>query len=238
MQGVMTDQQPQQLVLDLPHRSALDLEDFLISRSNQAAIDLIDGAVSWPNGAALVVGPQGAGKSHLANVWRDKTQAVRIVASEASEDNVQSAVAGGCVIVEDLDQGVRDEAAVFHLLNIARQGKALVLLTSKLAPGELSIALPDLRSRVKALPMALIEPPDEALLRAVLVKLFADRQIAVEPGVVGYLMVRMERSMAAANAVVAEIDRLGLAMRRRVSKQLVQAALTALEQRGNRGQGQ
>ena len=225
----MTDQQPRQLVLDLPHRSALDLEDFLVSQSNQVAIDLIDGAVTWPNGAALVVGPTGAGKSHLANVWRAKTQANRIVAREASEEVVQAAVSGGRVIVEDLDGGVRDEAAVFHLLNIARQGKAQVLLTSKLAPGDLSIALPDLRSRVKALPMALIEPPDEALLRAVLVKLFADRQLVVEPGVVGFLIVRMERSMAAANAVVAEIDRLGLAMRRRVSKQLVQAALSAIE---------
>lgn len=224
----MTDQLPQQLVLDLPHRSALDLEDFLVSQSNESAIELIDGAVTWPNGAALVVGPTGAGKSHLANVWRAKTEATLIAAADASEEALQTAVKGGRVIVEDLDQGVREEAALFHLLNIARQGKALVLFTSKRAPGDLSIVLPDLRSRVKALPMAVIAPPDEALLRAVLVKLFADRQLVVEPGVIGYLMVRMERSMAAANAVVAEADRLGLAMRRRVSKQLVQAALASI----------
>ncbi|MBU2583429.1 MAG: hypothetical protein KJ622_17100 [Alphaproteobacteria bacterium] len=224
----MTDQQPQQLVLDLPHRSALGLEDFLVSQSNQAAIDLIDGAVAWPNGAALVVGPSGAGKSHLANVWRAKTGAGSVNAREAGEEAVQAAASGGRVIVEDLDCGIRDEAALFHLLNIARQGKALVLFTSKLAAGELSITLPDLRSRVKALPMAAIEPPDEALLRAVLVKLFADRQLIVEPGVIGYLIIRMERSMAAANAVVAETDRLGLAMRRRVSKQLVQQALASV----------
>ncbi|MBU1211870.1 MAG: hypothetical protein KJ587_11425 [Alphaproteobacteria bacterium] len=227
----MTDTKPQQLVLDLPHRSALDLEDFLVSRSNEAAIDLIDGEVHWPNGAALVVGPEGAGKSHLANVWRARTQAERLVAVEADEAAVQAAVAGGRVIVEDLDEGISDEAALFHLLNIARQGRALVLFTSKLAPGDLRIALPDLRSRVKAMPMAVIAPPDEALLRAVLVKLFADRQLVVEPGVIGYLVVRMERSMAAANAIVAETDRLGLAMRRRVSKQLVQAALAAIEGR-------
>ncbi|KUO57441.1 MAG: hypothetical protein APF80_01425 [Alphaproteobacteria bacterium BRH_c36] len=227
----MTDTKPQQLVLDLPHRSALDLEDFLVSRSNEAAIDLIDGAVAWPNGAALVFGPEGAGKSHLANVWRAKTRAERLVAADANEAAVQAAVAGGKVIVEDLDGGISDEAALFHLLNIARQGRALVLFTSKRAPGELEIALPDLRSRVKAMPMAVIEPPDEALLRAVLVKLFADRQLVVEPDVIGYLVVRMERSMAAANAIVAETDRLGLAMRRRVSKQLVQTALAAIEGR-------
>lgn len=233
----MREQKPQQLVLDLPHRSALDVEDFLVSHSNQAAIDLIDGAVDWPNGAALVVGPKGAGKSHLANVWRAKSAASHIAAVLASEEAVQAAVACGRVIVEDLDEGILDEAALFHLLNIARQGKAQVLFTSKITPGQLSIALPDLRSRIKALPMAVIAPPDDALLRAVLVKLFSDRQLVVDPDVIDYLIVRMERSMAAANSVVAETDRLGLAMRRRVSKQLVQSALAEIVRRDGHGGG-
>ncbi len=216
---------PQQLVFDLPHRSAFELEDFLVSGSNQAAIDLIDGAMSWPNGAALVVGPQGSGKSHLAHVWREKTQAVMLDAAGADEETVRSAAETGAVVIEDFDHGVCDQAALFHLLNIARQGKALALFTSQIPPGDLDITLPDLRSRMRALPMVEIAPPDEALLQAVLVKLFSDRQLVVEPGVVSFLVVRMERSMAAANAVVAEIDRLGLAMRRRVTKQLVQKAL-------------
>ncbi|MCH9809309.1 MAG: hypothetical protein K0U74_16405 [Alphaproteobacteria bacterium] len=220
--------QPQQLVFDLPHRSALELEDFLVSGSNQGAIDLIDGAVSWPNGAALVVGPAGSGKSHLAHVWREKTQAVLLGADVADEATARGAAEAGAVVVEDLDRGIGDEAALFHLLNIARQGKALVLFTSQLPAGDLNIALPDLRSRVCALPVAEIAAPDEALLQAVLVKLFSDRQLGVEPGVISFLMVRMERSMAAANAIVAQVDRLGLAMRRRVTKQLVQKALDSL----------
>ena len=134
-------------------------------------------------------------------------------------------------VVEDLDQGIADEAALFHLLNMARQGKALVLFTSQQAPGDLAIELADLRSRVRALPIAQIAPPDEALLQAVLVKLFLDRQLAVEPDVIGYLVVRMERSMAAANEIAAEVDRLGLAMRRRITKQLAQTALKNLENR-------
>ena len=223
--------EPRQLVLDLAHRSALDLEDFLVSASNQAAIDLIDGQLNWPNGAALVVGPRGAGKSHLANVWRMKTEARLLSAPEADETLVLDAAHSGAVVVEDLDQGARDEAALFHLLNIARQGKALALFTSCRAPGDLEIALPDLRSRIKALPMALIAPPDEALLQAVLVKLFTDRQLTVEPGVISFMMMRMERSMAAANRIVAEIDKLGLAMRRKVTKQLVQQALEIMENR-------
>ena len=222
---------PQQLVLNLPHRSALGLEDFLVSGSNGTAIELIDGAVAWPNGAALVVGPVGSGKSHLAHVWRAKTQAVRLIAAEASEAAVQEAAAKRAVVVEDLDQGIADEAGLFHLLNMARQGKALVLFTSQQAPGDLAIELADLRSRVRALPIAQIAQPDEALLQAVLVKLFLDRQLVVEPDVIGYLVVRMERSMAAANEIAAEVDRLGLAMRRRITKQLAQTALKNLENR-------
>ena len=223
--------EPRQLVLDLAHRSALGLEDFLVSASNQAAIDLIDGQLDWPNGAALVVGPRGAGKSHLANVWRMKTEAGLLSAPEADETLVLDAAQSGAVVIEDLDRGARDEAALFHLLNIARQGKTLALFTSSRAPGDLDIALPDLRSRIKALPMAVIAPPDEALLQAVLVKLFTDRQLTVEPGVISFMMMRMERSMAAANRIVAEIDKLGLAMRRKVTKQLVQQALEIMDNR-------
>ena len=226
--------QPRQLVLDLPHRSALGLEDFLVSGSNEAAIELVDEAVAWPNGAALVVGPAGSGKSHLADVWRAKSHASLLRASEASEGALQDAAAIGGVVVEDLDRGIADEAALFHLLNMARQGRIRVLFTSQLAPGDLEILLPDLRSRVRALPIAHIAPPDEALLQAVLVKLFCDRQLTVEPEVIGYLVVRMERSMAAANEITAEIDRLGLAMRRKVTKQLAQTAITNVENRNAR----
>ncbi len=226
--------QPQQLTLDLPHRSALGLEDFLVSGSNETAIELIDGTVDWPNGAALVVGPAGSGKSHLAHVWRAKTQASLLPAAEASEAALQDAAAIGAVVVEDLDRGIADEAALFHLLNMARQGRIRALFTSRLASGDLNIALADLRSRVRALPIAQIAPPDEALLRAVLVKLFCDRQLTVVPEVIAYLVVRMERSMAAANEIAAEIDRLGLAMRRKVTKQLAQTALTNLEGRNAR----
>lgn len=224
---------PQQLVFDLPHRSATGQEDFLVSGSNLTAVELTDAAAEWPNGAALVVGPAGSGKSHLAHVWQEKTGAVIVAAGSSDEAALRRAAETGAVVVEDVDRGIADPAALFHLLNIARQRRAFVLVTSRKAAGELDIALPDLRSRVRALPVAMISAPDEALLNAVLIKLFADRQLHVEPGVVSYLMLRMERSMAAANAVVAEIDRLGLAMRRKVSKQLAQAALEAVAGRGD-----
>jgi chromosomal replication initiation ATPase DnaA len=223
---------PRQLTLDLAHRSALDREDFLISESNAAAVELIDAAQMWPHRALLLTGPQGSGKSHLANVFRLTHSSDLIEAAALSEDAIGLMEAAGALVVENIDRGSVDERVLFHLLNMGRQGRGLVLMTSRVAPGQLAFTLPDLRSRVRGLPVAQIETPDDFLLQAVLVKLFADRQLAVEPAVVRFLTMRMERSMQAANAVVGEIDRLALAMRRKVSKQLAQTALDRIASNG------
>lgn len=224
---------PRQLILDLAHRSALDREDFLVSQSNAAAVELIDAAQTWPHRALLLTGPQGSGKSHLANVFRLAHSSDLIEAAALGEEAVGRLEAAGALVVENLDQEIADERVLFHLLNMARQGRGLVLMTSRVAPGQLTLTLPDLRSRARALPVAQIEAPDDPLLQAVLVKLFADRQLTVEPAVVRFLAMRMERSMQAANAVVNEIDRLALAMQRKVSKQLAQAALARIAGAGN-----
>ncbi len=225
----MTSSEPKQLVLDLPHSSAFAAEDFLSSRSNGEAIDLVDGMANWPHRAAFVAGPAGSGKSHLANVWRLRTGATMVPASDIDGDGAAALLeTSGALVVEDLHAGIPDEQALFHLLNLCRQGRGHLLMTSRIAPGDLEIALPDLRSRVRSLPLATIAEPDEELLQAVLVKLFADRQLVVEPAVIGYLMLRMERSMAGAVQVVAEIDHLALAMQRRVTRQLAGTALDRL----------
>ena len=216
---------PRQLVLELAHRSALGAEDFLVSRSNAAAVDVVDRWPDWPHWAALVVGPAGSGKTHLAHVWQLKSGADAVVAARLSEAVVAELGGRSALVVEDLDRVIADERVLFHLLNLAREHKLSILLTSRLAAGELEVGLPDLRSRLRALPMVHIESPDEALLQAVLVKLFADRQLDVEPHVVSFLVRRMERSMAAATRTVAEIDRLALALRRKVTRPLAAAAL-------------
>ncbi len=134
----------------------------------------------------------------------------------------------GAVVVEDLDRGIGEEQALFHLLNRARESKLSVLMTSRVAPGDLSVRIPDLRSRLRALPVAALNPPDEPLLKAVLVKLFCDRQLNVEPAVIDYLSLRMERSMRAAALIVAAVDRLALATHRKATRPLAAEALAAL----------
>ena len=218
---------PEQLVLDLPHRPALGLEDFLVSRSNAAAVDLIDRWPDWPHWAAVVVGQEGAGKSHLAQVWCLKSGADRVTGAELSDADVARLGRARALVVEDLDRGIGDERVLFHLLNLAREHRLSVLATSRRAPGELAIGLPDLRSRLNAAPLTTIEVPDEALLRSVLVKLFADRQLAVEPHVIGHLALHMERSMRAAIGIVAAVDRLALARQRKVTRAIAAEALRA-----------
>jgi len=224
---------PRQLVLDLAHRQALGEEDFLVSRSNAAAVELIDAWPHWPHPAAIVVGPEGSGKSHLANVWRLRSAAHLVPAAQLSDAIVAALAERSAVVVEDLDRGLADERALFHLLNRARESAVCVLLTSREAPGDMTFRSPDLRSRLRALPVVELQSPDEALLKAVLVKLFCDRQLNVEPAVIEYLSLRMERSMEAASRVVAAVDRLALAMHRKVTRPLAAEALATLgEPRG------
>lgn len=214
-----------QLVLDLPHRAALGVHDFLISPSNRAAAEMIDLWPHWPHASVAVVAPPHAGKTHLGNVWRLKSGAARLEASTLREADVPAAAAHGAVLVEDLHAGIADERALFHLLNLVREHKLSMLLTSRTPPGELEASLPDLRSRLRALPLVNIEPPDEALLKAVLVKHFTDRQLTVEPEVIAYIALRMERSMEAAATIVAEIDRVAMASHRKVTRALAAEVL-------------
>lgn len=218
----------QQLTFDLAHRAALAAEDFLVSSSNAAAVELIDRWPQWRHWAAVVTGPTGTGKSHLAHVWQLKSGAALERGTDLSEDAVARLESARALIVEDIDRGIASERALFHLLNLAREHRLSILLTSRTAPGVLTVTLPDLRSRLRALPVVVIDPPDEALLKAVTVKLFSDRQIAVEPRVVDYLGRHLERSLDAVARVVAAADQQALARRTAVSVKIVKEVLEGM----------
>ncbi len=216
-----------QLVFELPHRPALGVEDFLVSASNAEAVALVDRWPDWPAGAAVIAGPPGSGKSHLANVWCARSGATIVAAGAVTKARVPELAALRALVIENVVAG-GDEQAIFHLLNLVREARISILLTASQPPGDLGITLPDLNSRLKALPLVTILPPDDAVLRAVLVKLFADRQLSVEPPVIDYVMLRMERSLGAARAVVAEIDRLSLSLQRSVTRQVASSAMKSL----------
>ena len=211
---------PRQLPLALGFSERFGREDFLAGPSNAAALALIERWPDWPAPVVALVGPEGSGKSHLAAIWA-KTAGARSIASHAiASASVPTALATGALVIEDLREGACDDAALFHLLNLAREQGDFVLITARTAPGGWTIRLRDLASRLRALPTVALAPPDDVLLRAVLVKLFADRQLAVDEGLIGYLATRIERSFAAARAIVAELDREALRQKREVNRAL------------------
>ena len=211
---------PRQLALALGHEESFAREDFLAGSQNAAALALIERWPEWPARAMLLVGPEGSGKSHLAAIWAARSGARTLAAGELDEAGVPASLASGALIVEDLATWHLEERALFHLLNLAREQGANLLLTARLMPAAWPVKLPDLVSRLREMPVVTLEPPDDALLRAVLVKLFADRQLAVDESLIAYLVTRMERSFAAARAAVAALDREALRQQRPVTRAL------------------
>ena len=204
---------PRQLALALDHAESFAREDFLSGPSNAAALALIDCWPQWPNQAVILAGPEGSGKSHLAAIWANAAGARLVAARALDQATVPATLATGALVIEDILADAFDERALFHVLNLAREVEAFVLLTARTAPAGWRLAIRDLGSRLKALPIVSLAPPEDALLRAVLVKLFADRQLAVEESLVGYVATHIERSFAAAREVVGRLD--AEAMRRK-----------------------
>jgi chromosomal replication initiation ATPase DnaA len=218
--AAIADRAPTQLALALDHAESLAREDFLAGPSNNAALGLIERWPDWPSRTVLLRGPEGAGKSHLAAIWARQSGARTLSPRALDGAEVPVALATGALVLENLAEGRFDEAALFHLLNLAREERAYLLITARSAPTTWRVAVPDLASRLRALPVVALMPPDDALLRAVIVKLFADRQLAVDESLVSFLTNRIERSFAAARAAVARLDREALRLHRPVTRAL------------------
>jgi DnaA regulatory inactivator Hda len=221
---------PRQLPLSLETRPLMDGEDFLVAESNAQAVAWLDRWPDWPGQMLLLHGAPGSGKTHLAEIWRQRSAAARLEARALQADAAPEALLGDAAhaLVEGLDT-LTDEAALFHLINHVRQQGGTLLVTSRAAPATLGIVLPDLASRLRGASVVAIEPPDDALLGMLLVKQLADRQLVVGQEAVDYALTRMERSAEAARRLAAAIDRVSLAERRRITVPLVRRVLDELE---------
>ncbi len=216
-----------QLGLSLPSTTARGREDFLIAPSNALAVKLIESWHDWPSGKLVLSGPEGSGKTHLVHVWADASGAEIIPAITLRTQDVPG-LARGAVAVEDIQLiAGRSEAqtALFHLHNLARAEGHALLLTGTGPVTSWGLTLPDLLSRLQGATEATLEPPDDALLAAVLVKLLADRQLTTKPELVPYLITRMDRSFAAARDLVADLDAASLAAQRPITRALAAQVL-------------
>ena len=213
-----------QLAFDLPSPEAMTREHFFVAPSNALALQAVEGWQDWPGRKQMIVGPEGSGKTHLAHVWAALTGAVILPAEGLAATDIAS-LSGRAVVVEDADRIAGTvpiegaESQLFHLHNLVTASGAL-LLTARTPPRDWGLTLADLKSRMQATPIATLEGPDDALLSAVLVKLFADRQVAVPPNLIPYLVSRMPRSIGAARGLVAALDARALAAGRPITRAL------------------
>jgi chromosomal replication initiation ATPase DnaA len=208
-----------QLPLDLPHEPSFAREDFLAAPANDEALRTVDAWPNWAGRMLLLSGPAGSGKSHLGAIWALAAQAVSVEAAALAESEPAELAQADAILIENVDRiGAEGEANLFHLLNLARQSGAFVLLTARGGVDDWGLKKLDLRSRLRLAPIATLGQPDADLARAVLFKLFSDRQLNVDPSVIAYIGLRIDRSLGAARSVVDALDREALARGKAVTR--------------------
>jgi chromosomal replication initiation ATPase DnaA len=211
---------PRQLLLALDHSVSFSREDFLQGPANLAAFNLVERWPDWPDRIVALVGPQGSGKSHLAAIWAETTGARVLSAKLLTHSDLPAAFATGALVLEDLEFEGLDERTLFHFLNFAREQAAHVLITSRSPLTTFPVTIRDLASRMRAVPTVTLAAPDDALLRALIVKLALDRQIAVDEALVSFLANRIERSFVAAHYAVRRLDEEAMRQHRPVTRAL------------------
>ena len=217
-----------QLPLEFDHDSASGRDDLIVSDRLSAAVAIVDRWPDWPSPVVILAGPTGSGKSHLATIWAQRVGA-RSVAIDKPDPLVLESAAHGPVLIEDIDRTGFDETALFHLINAVREHGSAVLITTRLWPAGWKVTLPDLASRLKAATVVEIAEPDEELLAQVMVKLFADRQVAVDDRIIIWLVARMERSLAAARHIVTRLDQLALARGSKITRALAAEVMAEMD---------
>ena len=210
-----------QLRLKLEHSANFDRDRFIVSEPNRETVKTLD---AWPDehaGVFALIGPAGVGKTHLATAWAQRVGA-RSLAFETLADQISGLC--GPLLLDDAEGAPHDEV-FFHLLNKAQQPGSCLLITGRTLPAHWPVQVQDLRSRLNAIPVIQLKEPDDAILRGILVKLFQERNIRPPPDLLSYLLSRMERSAAAAQAVVAALDETASAQHRPISRLLAREIL-------------
>ena len=216
---------PRQLTFRWPHSPSFAREDFLPAPSNLDALRAIELWPNWASRLLMLVGPEGAGKSHLGAIWVRAADAITLSGEALDEQSIEACAQAHAVLIEDAEGAKRAEALFFHLINVALQNNAWLLMTSRTAPDAWDLNTPDLLSRLRLAPVRRLAAPDVELTEAVLFKLFSDRQLQVDPHVVSYIALRIERSLGAARALVATLDNEALTQGGRITRTMATNAL-------------
>jgi len=214
----------QQLILNLQHRPAFGRDDFMVTECNQEALSFIELWPNWPGPLVWLCGPPGCGKSHLAAVWQEQSGANQLDQSQIISDSI-GITRDFCCFFIDLLEGIENERSWLSFYNAVTEQGGSILVTSLFPPATWNFLIPDLGSRLRAAPVIKIAKADDELLEAVLIKLFIDRQLHVQPEVISYLLRRMDRSLAAAGKIVELLDNAALAEQRMITVPLARSVM-------------
>ncbi len=219
---------PRQLTLELAPKPGYEPENFFVSQSNEKAYAMMELWPRWPAPMLMIVGPLGAGKSHMGAIWAAKSGAATQPAASLANADIEALAAAGPLLLEDVDEIGQAEPQLFHLLNLMRERDIALVLTARTLPDTWGLRTADLLSRLRLAPTIEIGMPDDALMRAVLVKLLIERQLVVDTGVVDYIALRLERSLDAARSFVDRLDREALARKSRITRAIASDVLIAI----------
>lgn len=220
---------PRQIPLDLGHEAGLSRDDLIVTGANRDAAAFVEAWPDWPGPSGIVVGPPGSGKTHLAAIWQAAAGAIQMATAELSTIGQQGLSGSENILIDDIGETPFDNSGLFHLLNALRSGGGSLLMTARRYPASWPVDLPDLASRLKASATVAISEPDDVLLSGVITKLFADRQLSIDPAVVSYIVSRMERSLVTAIRIVGKIDSMALERKARITRNLASQALAAID---------
>ncbi|WP_332061090.1 DnaA regulatory inactivator HdaA [Bartonella sp. CB74] len=214
-----------QLPLNFSYTSVFQFDDLVVTESNRMAFQLIDHWPNWVFPIAILVGKEGSGKTHFANIWAQKTRALNIHRNEIDQA-IAAASLGRSFLIEDIDAGEISETGLFHLINSIKQAnldahQATLLITARTVPSMWNLKLNDLKSRLNSVMLVAIDQPDDALLTAIAFKLFSDRQIIVHPNTIYYLVSRCERSLFSLKRVIDSVDQLALQRKSKITRTVI-----------------
>ena len=213
-----------QLTIEMPKRTALDREDFLVNARNEVAVDFIDNFYKEPIKLGILIGPKGSGKTHLVNVLCKSLEEIKWSLLSLENKYIFDIFnTNDLIIIEDIDNidSKQKEDFLFHSINLSKELNKALLLTSSLKVSKLNFKTLDLVSRLEAMKTVFIEEPDDILMEALIIKLFNDRQLIVKPNTVNFLMQRIERSYIGVSEIIELIDKVSLSQKKSVSIKLI-----------------
>ena len=217
-----------QLTIEMPKRTALNREDFLVNVRNKVAVDFIDNFYKKSIKLGILIGPKGSGKTHLVNVFCKSLEGVNWSFLSSENKNIYDIFnTNDVIIIENINNfhSKQKEEFLFHSINLSKELNKALLLTSSLQVSKLNFKMSDLVSRLEAMNTASIEEPDDTLMEALIIKLFNDRQISVKPKTVNFLMQRIERSYLGVSEIIELIDKVSLSQKKSISIKLIKGLI-------------